>query len=244
MSYAMTHLVIAKRFLKTHPVGNRDLFMLGSIAPDAVQSRPDFTTRIKARSHCLQEEENWGEIYTEEPLIKWYGRVRDFWNETNGLATDVDTESFFKGYTLHILTDIFNNARFYGPCRVKFGLEDVGSFRDAYRKECIKQDDWIWLSEPKITEEARNLLSTADKYDIASIISGLGLDKHFSADDLRGSVKYLLNGHENVTSVSFEGLSMVSETGTKNFISDVEAECEQMLFNFSDCGRKFRILEF
>ena len=81
MSYAMTHLLVADRFLKTHPADNNELFMLGSIAPDAVHSRPDFTKRIKADSHCLPEEENWGEICKEAPLIKWYGRLRDFWRE-------------------------------------------------------------------------------------------------------------------------------------------------------------------
>lgn len=243
MSYAMTHLVIADRFLKTHPMGNSELFLLGSIAPDAVHSRSDFTKRIKARSHCLQEEETWGEICTEEPLIKWYGRLKDFWFETSVLADDSDTESFLKGYTLHILTDIFNNAIFYAPCWKNFGLEDVDGFREAYRRECIIQDNWIMLSDPDIAKTAQALLITVDKYDLKKIISQLDLEKHFSSDDLRGSIEYLLKEHENDVSVSFDGLSMVSQRGTEKFFSEVESECEKMLFDFPDAGRKFCIPE-
>ena len=243
MSYAMTHLLIADRYLDNNPVENRELFMLGSIAPDAVHSRPDFTKRIKARSHCLQEEENWGEIYTEEPLIKWYEMLRNFWRETSSLATDSDSMSFLKGYTLHILTDIYNNARFYGPCRIKFGLDSVDDFREAYRAECILQDNWIWNGNPKLKDIAHTLSDTTEKYDLAGLLSKLNIDKHFSADDLKGSIAHLLKKQTKYVSVSLEGLSMVSESGTEHFISDVESECEKMLFDMPDAGRKFRILE-
>lgn len=243
MSYAMTHLLVADRFLKTHPADNNELFMLGSIAPDAVHSRPDFTKRIKADSHCLPEEENWGEICKEAPLIKWYGRLRDFWREKSVLASDADTRSFLKGYTLHALTDIYNNAKFYAPCWMKFGLEDVDGFRKAYRNECIIQDNWIMHSDPEISKTAQTLLITTDKYDLKEIISRLGLDKFFTADDLRLSVEYLLKEHENDVQVSLEGLSMVSQKSTEKFISEAENECEQILFDFPDAGRRFCIPE-
>ena len=243
MSYAMTHLMIADRFLADNKIENSEFFMLGSIAPDAVHSRPDFTKRIKARSHCLQEEENWGEIYTEEPLIKWYEMLRNFWRETSVLTIDADTESFLMGYTVHILTDIFNNARFYGPCRIKFGLDDVDAFREVYREECILQDNWIWNGNLQLKEIADTLGTTVEKYDLAAILSNLKIDKHFSADDLRGSVAHLLKKQTKFVSASLEGLSMVSENGTEFFISDVVSECENMLFDMPEAGRRFRILE-
>lgn len=57
MSYAMTHLIIANEFAKQKSIIDKNIFLLASIAPDAVHARMDFSKQIKANAHFLQPEE-------------------------------------------------------------------------------------------------------------------------------------------------------------------------------------------
>lgn len=240
MSYAMTHLIIADMFAENVPVACRDLFLLGSIAPDSVHSRADFTKRLKARCHYLQEEENWGEVYEEAPMIKWYGMLKAFYRKKSVAATDPAAEAFLKGYTLHILTDIFNCCKFYAPSWMKFGLDKVDDFRKVYRSECILQDNWLYQTNPKSAEITQAIARAADAFDLSAILARLGLDKFMSAENIRDVVAYNLNNYKQSSPVSLEELNFVSEHASHSFISEVEAECENLLFDFPETGRRFK----
>lgn len=240
MSYAMTHLIIADMFAENLSVGSRDFFLLGSIAPDSVHSRSDFTKRLKARAHYLQEEENWGEVYEEAPMIKWYDMLKAFYREKSRLAADLETEAFLKGYTLHILTDIFNCCKFYAPSWMKFGLERVEDFRKVYRSECILQDNWLYQTNKKSKEITQAISRAAEAFDLAAILARLGLDRFMTADNIRSTLAYNLKNYGQSSPVSLEGLNFVSESASHSFISEVEAECESLLFNLPEIGRRFK----
>lgn len=240
MSYAMTHLIIADIFAENLHVGSRDFFLLGSIAPDSVHSRSDFTKRLKARAHYLQEEENWGEVYEEAPMVKWYDMLKSFYHEKTCLAEDLETEAFLKGYTLHILTDIFNCCKFYAPSWMKFGLERVDEFRKVYRSECILQDNWLYQTNSKCTEIIQAISRAADSSELAAILAHIGLDRFITADNIRGTLAYNLKNYEQSSPVSLEGLNFVSESTSCSFISEVEAECESLLFELPEIGRRFK----
>ena len=241
MSYAMTHLIIADLFAENVSVGCRDLFLLASIAPDSIHFRADFSKRLKARCHFLQEEENWGEVYEEAQMIKWYDMLKAFYREKSMLAAEPETEAFLKGYTLHILTDIFNCSKFYAPSWMKFGLDRVGDFRKVYRSECILQDNWLYQTHPKSAKITQALCRAVDAFDHSAILARLGLDKFISADNLREVVAYNLNNYEKAQPVSLEGLNFVSEHASQSFISEVEAECESLLFDMPEIGRHFKV---
>ena len=241
MSYAMTHLLIADLFAENVSVECKDLFLLASIAPDSIHFRADFSKRLKARCHFLQEEENWGEVYEEAPMIKWYDMLKAFYREKSTLAAEPETEAFLKGYTLHILTDIFNCSKFYAPSWMKFGLDRVGDFRKVYRNECILQDNWLYQTHPKSAEITQALSRAVDAFDLSAILVRLGLDKFISAKNLHEIVAYNLNNYENAQPVSLEGLNFVSERASHRFISEVEAECESLLFDLPEIGRRFKV---
>ena len=241
MSYAMTHLIIADMFSENVPAACKDLFLLASIAPDSVHSRADFTKKLKARCHFLQEEENWGEVYEEAPMIKWYGMLKAFYTEKSRLVSEPETEAFLKGYTLHILTDIFNCCKFYAPSWMKFGLDKVDDFRKVYRDECILQDNWLYQTNPKSAEITQAVSRAVNAFDLSAILAHLGLDKFMSAENLHEIVAYNLNNYEKASPVSLEGLNFVSEQASHRFISEVEAECESLLFDFPEIGRRFKV---
>ena len=242
MSYAMTHLIIADMFAKNVPVACKDLFLLGSIAPDSVHSRADFTKRLKARCHFLQEDESWGEVYEEAPMTKWYGMLKAFYTEKSRLVSEPETEAFLKGYTLHIQTDIFNCSKFYAPSWMKFGLDKVDEFRKVYRNECILQDNWLYQTNPKSAGITQALSRAVDAFDLSAILARLGLDKFMSTDNIRGVVAYNIKNYEQASSVSLEGLNFVSERASHHFICEVEAECESLLFDFPEIGRRFKVV--
>lgn len=251
MPYTMTHLLIADRFAGScaesgaAEIAHRELFLLGSIAPDAVHSRADFTKRIKARSHVMQEDAVWGEIYEEAPLVKWYGRLRDFYARESRLADgDAAAMSFLMGYTAHILPDISGCSLFYAPNWIRFGLDDVEGYRAQYRKESILQDNWLYRIGGG-EELLRTVARAAEDPRLDGILKRLELDTHVTAENVRGSVRHTLDGYAEVTAAPapLGGLRFVTEENTLGFIDTVAAQCIRMLYAFPDAGRDLRIAE-
>lgn len=258
MPYTMTHLLIAEKFAGScaesgaAEIADRGLFLLGSIAPDAVHSRADFTKRIKARSHVMQEDAVWGEIYEEAPLVKWYGRLRDFYARESRLADgDAAAMSFLMGYVTHILPDISGCSLFYVPNWIRFGLDDVEGYRAQYRTECILQDNWLYRESGRGEELMRAVARAAEHPRLGEILERLELDRHITAENIRGSVRYTLDGYAvlggdaEVTAApaALEGLRFVTEENTLGFIDTVAEQCVRMLYAFPDAGRTFRIAE-
>lgn len=248
MSYAMTHLIIANEFADIRKIEEKGIFLLAGIAPDAVHARADFTKEIKASAHFLQPEYGWGEVYEEEPMKVWYGRLRKFYESRKGLVRNKKEEAFLQGYTLHILTDIFNCQLLYAHNFIEYGL-DLDAFRAEYRRECIVQDNFLYQNSPctPCIEETLNE-AVEDGLD-QEILDRLAL-KDIIAQNVLDNARYQLGLYHaecdriaqgDAGKASFDGLRMVSRADSEYFISHVGAECERMLFGFPDAGRTFRI---
>ena len=53
---------------------------------------------------------------------------------------------------------------------------------------------------------------------------------------------YNIKNYEQASSVSLEGLNFVSERASHRFICEVEAECESLLFDLPEIGRRFKVV--
>ncbi|MCR5799900.1 MAG: hypothetical protein K6G69_07485 [Lachnospiraceae bacterium] len=241
MSYAMTHLIIADRFADNDRIKYKDLFLLASIAPDAVHARKDFSKELKARSHYLQEDAVWGEIYEESKMVKWYYRLKEFYTKRIQMAVNDPEVVFLQGYTLHILTDMFNCKLLYAPNWIKYGLDAVDAFRVEYRNECILQDNFLYQNYHRSSALEDELENAFVKYDIAEMITHLELSDLIDADNIIDNVRSNFKTLKEAPKASFEGLKMVSEKDSGSFIDEVESECERLLFTFPDAERTFNI---
>ncbi len=239
MSYSMTHLIIANRFAKERNIVNKDIFLLANIAPDAVHSKKDFSFELKALSHQLQENEKWGQIWTQEAINIWYERLRKFYRKTIQHA-EIDKErDFLMGYTLHILVDIFNCKLIYGPQLVKYNF-DVENMRDEYRRECIGQDNYLYQNYED-TPEIMHALDRALEQDITDVLlENLELDKYITVRDIVESVTFFKNAYGMAESVEMKDYKMMSEESTREFLDEVSIEVNRLLYTFPKFEDTFR----
>lgn len=241
MSYAMIHYIIANEFSKELNIEEKPIFLLASIAPDAVHARKDFNLLIKADSHFLQREETWGEVITEEPMVIWYQNIKNAYKQRINSIEDKKECAFLKGYFLHILTDIFNSKLFYGRFLARYGIENVLSFREKYKTECILQDNFLYHTYPESADIVSNLQKAMCEDLSGDFIKHLQLDTHITKENLFDATTYQIEMFERTPYCSLDNLLFVSEKRTADFIKEVKAECKRLLFDFPDCERTFRM---
>lgn len=243
MAYAMIHFIIANEFAKDLEIEDKPIFLLGSIAPDAVHAREDFNLVLKADSHFMQREAKWGEVITEEPMVIWYNHMKEAFEQRIKNAKTQKEQLFLKGYFIHILTDIFNSKLFYGRYLAKYGVENVLSFREKYKTECIKQDNYLYHTYPD-SQVVMDSLQKALKEDLSEeLLSDLQLNCYLSKDNLTDAAEYQIHMLEASQKGSLDGLQIVTYQRTYDFIEEVKSESERMLFHFPDCERTFRMDE-
>lgn len=238
MSYAMTHLLIANEFADRKGITDKDFFLLAAISPDTVHCREGFAFQMKCDAHQVQPDVGWGRIYTEEQMLIWYDRLKDFYTEKLKLVANESEMLFLKGYVLHILTDIFNTKILYAPLLISYEL-DSERMRPTYRKECIIQDNYFYQNYPKLPQIMNMIAEAAASDELQEIIEHLELGEYFSIKNVNDYVSVLTEGYETAEKASFEGLSMLSKEASEEYLRVVTEETEKMLYDFPDPKRTF-----
>ncbi len=258
MSYAMTHFIINDIFSRNRIHEARDYALLAAVAPDAVHMNPGFTKRLKAHSHFMQDSQNWGEIYEQEEINIWYGRVRDAYRarwdklqqklspcnergETLGAdKLEAKELAFLQGYFVHVLTDLFNASDLYSGYFIKNGFQ-LDAFYPRYREECVQQDFYLYQNYEHIAEVEAAVARAAQDPDLDQMLTDLDLAQYFSADHLRSTVEYQFGKFGKAAPASLDGLKMATPAATDHFLNHVESECERMLFTFPEVENEFRV---
>ncbi|MBE6570497.1 MAG: hypothetical protein E7658_09825 [Ruminococcaceae bacterium] len=94
MPCPMVHLGVAKQLCEKVKIENLSSFYLGTIAPDGIFTRPNFTREEKRINHLIPEDRE----RTIEDILLWLKDHLQF-----------PDKSFILGYAVHVLTDqIFN----------------------------------------------------------------------------------------------------------------------------------------
>jgi len=187
MAFPLTHLCVAKRVLdifedkahlRTHFIqtnflaDKRDdeaaLFMLGSIAPDAVHYRTEYlgTTQTdigpaKKITHlCPTSDEKWGKVTDDNG---WIECVRKFLNnhQNNPLAS---------GYAVHVLTDIFNHIGPWRAFTTKYPKEAAKGYNSDYYRD-LKCIDLRLYNEYVKDSNIMQLLASATPQAITGLVS-------------------------------------------------------------------------
>ena len=242
MAYAMTHLIIANEFAKFYQIENKDLFLLASIAPDAVHARSDFELPMKAKCHFMQEGQRWGEMYEEVPMQIWYDRLHKIYEERLKLAQNDKDVIFWKGYLVHLLADVFNCQLMYAPDLIKHGL-DVSKFRVKYREECIRQDAFLFQVYPESKEILASLERAMRDEMSEDILEHLQLQDFFSLKNLCDNTNFQVRMFSEYEPVTLEGQEMITLERTEYFLRHVLEESKRLLYDFPDCGRTFKVPE-
>ena len=71
MSFAMTHLAIANNLMmRTNRIKCAADFYLGSVAPDFIHIRANYSSEMKKQSHLCVGDEAWGRITNKRSLVR------------------------------------------------------------------------------------------------------------------------------------------------------------------------------
>lgn len=165
MPFQMTHLWMAKKMLNSNILKPHD-FLLGSIAPDSVHLRPNYSRVMKDISHLYVGDE------TTTNITEWTINVMKFLYNNK----ESDKIDFIRGYCSHILTDIRNTILIYAPFRAEFCSGFNKTITGDYLKECADIDYELYLTcEEKDT--IWEMLKQSKGIDIDSLVKAVDIDK-------------------------------------------------------------------
>ncbi len=209
MAQPMMHLLIAdkiytKKFSSIHSYGE---FLLGSIAPDAVHVKANYTREIKDISH-------YG--FNSKSPISYFDT---FINEYN----TVENKDFVVGYLVHLLSDMI----WYHSIRVPFKEEfqrtpsQNMSMNEAYYADCeqIEQLMFFEKNAPCIMEA----INKCKAYSLEGLID---------AEDVRTWKEKLIFDYNNKKNISVH-TKYILEQHIREYMENCAGVCTEYLIN---CG--------
>jgi len=171
MAFPLTHLCVAYKILEKLPLFSShspELFVLGSIAPDAVHYRKEFMGATQSNigpakkiTHlCPVSEEKWGHVTDNDG---WIECVRAFLcsNPNNPLIT---------GYAVHVLTDIFNNIGIWRNFVQNYPNEAAKGYASDYYRD-LRNVDLRLYNECFKGSKIEKLLQSAAAQDMPGLVS-------------------------------------------------------------------------
>ncbi len=172
MAFTMTHLIVSESISKTFASYIKSLpqFYLGSIAPDAVHQRANYTSEYKKNSHLITGDEQWGFITDTDT---WRGNVIEFLLRNR----HSENHDFILGYCSHVLTDIQNTILVWNPFKIMYAdeLKEI-NYGNIHHQENNKLDIELALTYEN-REEFWVHLANSKSIDLPNIIYATEIDK-------------------------------------------------------------------
>lgn len=162
MPSTMIHLVIANKIIDRIDTSHSGEFYLGVIAPDAVNVNGKAPKEIRYCAHLRSTDYN-----------EWINNVLEF--SKNNANIKKKTPDFFKGFLIHILTDIawdqiiqpklFELMKSSGIDETKLNEKKWNELL-AFDKEAVKLEVWREKIRPRLKSAYAPCGFTVDKKDI------------------------------------------------------------------------------
>ena len=204
MAQPMMHLLIAdkiyEKFSSIHSYGD---FLLGSIAPDAVHVKENYTREIKDISHYR---------FNSKSHIDYFDT---FINEYH----TSENKDFVIGYLVHLLSDMI----WYHSIRVPFKEEfqkapsQNMSMNEAYYADCEQIEKLMFWEKnvPRIIEA----INRSNAYSLEGVID---------AEDVRVWKEKLIFDYNNKKNILVH-TKYISELNIRDYITNCAGECTEYL---------------
>lgn len=205
MAQSMMHLLIADKIYTEesgfiHSYGE---FLLGSIAPDAVHAKENYTREVKDISHYR--------FNSKSPI----SHFDPFFDEYSTL----ENKDFVLGYLVHLLSDMIWYHSIRVPFKERFlqaPSHDM-SMNEAYYADC-KQMEELLLWE----ENARRIINGITES------SAYSLEGLIDAESVRAWKERLIFDYNNKRDIP-PHTKYISEQHIRDYIADCSKECRQYL---------------
>ncbi len=203
MAQTITHLLVADKIYTKIPVNSYGDFLLGSIAPDAVHVKENYTREIKNISHYRFDSKS--KISYFDTFINEY--------ETS------ENRSFVAGYLVHLLSDMI----WYHWVRVPFKEEFLKSplqnmsMNEAYYADCEQIEQLLfWENNVSGIIEGVN---KGKAYSLKGLID---------AEDVEAWKEKLIFDYSSRKNI-FLHTKYISEQCIRDYISGCAKECIEYL---------------
>ena len=171
MSYAMTHLAIAKEVNDLLDIAvDLPQFYIGSIAPDSVHFRDNYNGEMKKKSHYCPNIKPWGNISTAEECNQWLDYALQKLKAQKKPHTD-----FYWGCFIHIISDVWNTRENFIHYKNWCTRENVPA--DAYFSEQKNVDQTMYKTVPW-RDEVWKYLSEAHGESFNTVIKANEVEKY------------------------------------------------------------------
>jgi len=175
MANTVAHLMVAKRILELmpEPVGNEEAFLLGAVAPDAIESMAGADRDDKKRVHLRLgiRDMEWLE---EENMSLFDARVRDFAGNFVNRLSPGGQRDFNTGYLVHLLTDKVNHATLRQKVLNAVAAEGLGDGNFNFFGRIINDlealDAYLLREKPEAAEMFARLISGRAEYSLEGFI--------------------------------------------------------------------------
>lgn len=140
MSYTMIHILTAEKVLKLLDCEiDYSTYMLGVLAPDAVHAAKEYSQDLKERSHIFAPGLVWGRVVSKDDMDKWLNSIMSFAKREK----DKYDKSFFLGYIVHLLTDMYSCEKIYVSFYYSLG-ENKKEAMVKYRAESASVNYYLY----------------------------------------------------------------------------------------------------
>lgn len=205
MAQPMMHLLIADKIYteKASSIYSYGDFLLGSIAPDAVHVKENYTREIKDISHYR---------FDSKSHISYFDTFFDEYYTS-------ENKDFVVGYLVHLLSDMI----WYHSVRVPFKKEyqkaplQNMSMNEAYYADCEQIEQLMFFEK-----NASRIIETIDggkAYSIEGLID---------AKDVKAWKEKLIFDYNNRKNISIQ-TKYISEQHIRDYIADCAKECTEYL---------------
>ena len=205
MAQPMMHLLIADKIYteKSSSIHSYGDFLLGSIAPDAVHVKENYTREIKDISHYK---------FDSKSRISYFDTFCDEYYTS-------ENKDFVVGYLVHLLSDMI----WYHSVRVPFKKEfqkapsQNMSMNEAYYADCEQIEQLMFFEK-----NASRIIETINKGNAYSL-EGL-----IDAEDVRAWKEKFIFDYNNRRNISIQ-TKYISEQHIRDYIADCAKECTEYL---------------
>lgn len=213
MSFQMVHMEIAYRVAEMTGIKERAAFILGSVLPDSVHMRDDYSIEQKIRSHFFEGCGPWG---APEDYDRWNRNIRMFWDE-HGTSED---RMVAAGIVVHCLTDVRNDIDMWNGTKDQFvPPEDPGRFKEDFYREAKAVDQWLHQNSEH-TEEIMSLLGSSPEKDMFG---------SYTREDIRRMKHNLLNVQYDVPRADITGFKYYTKDKLMAFLENVSLKASGYL---------------
>lgn len=205
MAQTMMHLLITDKIYteKSSSIHSYGDFLLGSIAPDAVHVKENYTREIKDISHYK---------FDSKSHISYFDTFFDEYYTS-------ENKDFVVGYLVHLLSDMI----WYHSVRVPFKeefqkapLQNI-SMNEAYYADCEQIEQLMFFE--KNTSRIIETINKGNAYSLEGLID---------AEDVRAWKEKFIYDYNNRKNISIQ-TKYISEQHIRDYIADCAKECTEYL---------------